>query len=378
MRKWQQAVIVVESEDEWELLFEEIFFLPAVARILANLGKKGIKQVYLVTPRNVENLSFHHNTISKAAREIEYFPSWSMVPEIPPLKEPFLLLSPNYLWHPEIIEWFTEAIGSQNLAQALLKGNPKPLMASVTIQFVAAKSGVQDLAFPLKLEIPENIPCLPLLELKKNPKSLIPFVGKSTDRPHVITVRHLLFPFLTFCARKRIHPDKITWLGFFVHLAGCLLLITPGYLSGVAAALTLIFSWILDCADGTLARLTHRESLAGQILDTRLGHLSNLIFFLALLIRTYPPKSLQNIALAVLLIGGIITTGYLHGMVEKMPASQKKPMRRFFLKINHRDYAFVVLAFALLNALPLFVWLALIGTYCYALAELSLLMMHRP
>ncbi|SFM50670.1 CDP-alcohol phosphatidyltransferase family protein [Thermodesulforhabdus norvegica] len=362
MAKWQNAVILLKPEETKQAL-EDLWFVPGIVRILANLGKKGIKKVHIIVPESTTDPSFCVSVI-KRGREIEYFPSYRVSRKMPSLKEPFLIVSANHLWQPKLIEWFEKATGSQYLAAAVPKGQSTPVIASIMPGF----ERIPDI--PLKLEIPDDIICHTLEEFKEKPGRLISLVGKPTDRPHVVAVRHLLFPFLTLCANKKIHPNKITWLGFLVHLVGCLILLIPGYLTGILAASILIFSWILDCADGTLARLTHRESDAGRILDTRLGHLSNLTFFAALLIRTYPPVCFSNLFITILLVLGIVAAGYLQGLVEKLPASEKRRGHDFLLKINHRDYAFVVLLFALFNALTVFVWIALLGTYCYAFGEL--------
>jgi phosphatidylglycerophosphate synthase len=65
---------------------------------------------------------------------------------------------------------------------------------------------------------------------------------------------------LRWLAQYRVTPNQITVLGFLVALLACLLLAQGRYWQGVFGAFLLYASWVLDCMDGTLARLTFAES----------------------------------------------------------------------------------------------------------------------
>lgn len=377
MSRWDTAVIMVHSHSELELLQKDIFSIPAVVRILVTLARKGIKQAYLMVPDDILEISSFLTEIIRSYTERK-LPKWYLVKELPSLPQPFLLISSSQIWHPNLIDWFDKGIGSQNIACAVTNHDYQPVIASVTNDFlihfgITAQSYPPLSSFPLTLKIPPSIACIPTTELLLSPKKTLYLVGKPSDRPHVIAVRHMIYPFLKFCAHHNIHPNLITWLGFIVHLTGCGVLIIPGYLSGVIAAVILIISWIIDCADGTLARLTYQESPSGQVLDTRVGHLSNIVFFLSLIIRIYPPWSPTQVAITCLLIGGIVLAGLVHSALDRRESETIYSVPSVFSKINHRDYTFVLLAFAIFNSLKLFLWIALVGIYCYVLAELLLI-----
>ena len=138
----------------------------------------------------------------------------------------------------------------------------------------------------------------------------------------------------------------------------------------------------MDCIDGTMARLTYAESSFGQKLDTILGHLSNLAIFSALVWAVYGGESLWKAAsVAFFLLGGILVAHWVSEREKALrlrhePSVQGK-LQRFLDKINHRDYAVVILALTVVRGLHVFLWLSLIGVQMYWLTLLVLLCRYR-
>src|SRR5262245_12537420 len=65
----------------------------------------------------------------------------------------------------------------------------------------------------------------------------------------------------------RITPNQITFFSTVVAAAACAMFILwPGWLGLVAAALVFEVSFVLDCADGMLARLRKMASPIGHLL----------------------------------------------------------------------------------------------------------------
>lgn len=87
--------------------------------------------------------------------------------------------------------------------------------------------------------------------------------------------------------RTSLTPDQLTAGAFALGLvaAGCFLLATPRWLTAGAGAYTL--SFLLDCTDGKLARLTGRCTVFGAWLDYTLDRLRELCCALALTIGQY-------------------------------------------------------------------------------------------
>jgi phosphatidylglycerophosphate synthase len=203
-------------------------------------------------------------------------------------------------------------------------------------------------------------------------------VGKPTDRWHVEWVRRWTFPVLRWLAWARIQPNHVTWSGFGVVLIACWCIAQGSYWSGILGAMLLYASWVLDCIDGTLARLTCTESALGQQLDSVLGHLSNLCIFGALIWAVYGAEPIwKGVTVAFFLLGGIEVAQRL-SVAEKtlrghQHASHPSRLHVFLDKINHRDYAVWIFVLAVVKGLPIFLWFSLVGVQIYWLLQLWLL-----
>jgi archaetidylinositol phosphate synthase len=77
--------------------------------------------------------------------------------------------------------------------------------------------------------------------------------------------RPLSRPLASFLARTAVTPAELTWASTALACAGGVCFAFRAYLLGVALVL---IGQIADCADGDLARLTHRTSRTGAYLDS--------------------------------------------------------------------------------------------------------------
>lgn len=235
------------------------------------------------------------------------------------------------------------------------------------------------------LIVPEEVLCRPVagLTVPDGDRALLAMVGKATDRWHVVWVRNWSFGGLRWLAAHRVTPNQVTLLGFLVAVLACLLLAGGHYWSGILGALLLYGSWVLDCMDGTLARLTFAESAFGQKLDTVLGHVTNLAIFAALIWAVYGQDRWWKVGLsAILMLGGILMAYRVSEKEKKLrpAAGGKKSLAgfaRFLDKINHRDYAVVILVLALINGFKWFLWISLVGVQFFWMAHLWLIRQHQ-
>jgi phosphatidylglycerophosphate synthase len=156
-----------------------------------------------------------------------------------------------------------------------------------------------------------------------------------------------------------------------------------GYWGGLFGAALLYASWVLDCMDGTLARLTFAESAFGQKLDTFLGHLTNLGIFGALIWAVYGTVSpWKTVGAAVAMLGGILVAYRVTQMEKRLRPAGSHPtphgkLQGYLDKINHRDYAVVIFILALLNSFKIFLWLSLVGVQAFWLIHLWLIHRHQ-
>lgn len=89
-------------------------------------------------------------------------------------------------------------------------------------------------------------------------------------------------------SRTRITPNQITFLSVVVAAAACAIWIfLPGYPWLVAAALIFEFSFVLDCADGQLARLRGVASPIGHLLDFLMDELKAMLVIGSIAVRLW-------------------------------------------------------------------------------------------
>jgi len=78
--------------------------------------------------------------------------------------------------------------------------------------------------------------------------------------------------------RTPITPNQVTFLSTVVAAAACaMLVLLPGYAALVAAAAVFELSFVLDCADGMLARLRKLASPLGHLLDFLMDELKAML-----------------------------------------------------------------------------------------------------
>lgn len=79
---------------------------------------------------------------------------------------------------------------------------------------------------------------------------------------------------------SRVTPNQITFLSFLVAAgAGAMFALLPGYAWLLAAAVVFEFSFVLDCADGQLARVRKESSPLGHLLDFLMDEIKAMLLF---------------------------------------------------------------------------------------------------
>lgn len=86
----------------------------------------------------------------------------------------------------------------------------------------------------------------------------------------------------------RATPNQVTFASFFVAaVSGAMFVLGPGYAWGLAAALVFELAFVLDCADGQLARLRQRSSPLGHLLDFLMDEIKAMLVYGCVTIRLW-------------------------------------------------------------------------------------------
>ncbi len=112
-------------------------------------------------------------------------------------------------------------------------------------------------------------------------------------------------------------PNQVTFLSAIVAAGACAMFaLLPGWLWLVVAALLFEFSFILDCADGMLARLRKVASPVGHLLDFLMDELKAMLLFGCVSVRLWRDTNDERILLVGLgalfcLASGIALTSFM-------------------------------------------------------------------
>ena len=375
---WHQAVLFPDTQSGWEWATKSLMGLPALVRVLVALSRAGVQEVWLPAGSHTARQVVQEY----AARSDLPLLRWQDERSWPTLDDDTVLLGvrSGLLFTPPLVRWFQQLSSKSTASTAcVLPTDDLPVLLTIPVQTVQHECPdrfhLGKLASQLTASsapIPPDIFCraVEAFQRPKDDRLLLASVGKPTDRWHVKWVRGWAFPVLRLLARLRVTPNQISIVGFLVALAACGILAQGSYWTGICGALLLYASWVLDCMDGTLARLTLAESAFGQELDTTLGHITNLCIFAALIWSVYDGEPLWKLGGVVCVIFGGIAIAQCVAKLEKQQAPQRSApqestLRNILAKINHRDYAVVIFLLAVFNVVRIFLWLSMIGVHVY-------------
>lgn len=132
----------------------------------------------------------------------------------------------------------------------------------------------------------------------------------------------------------RITPNQITLAALVVAgLAALLLLALPGYWGAVLAILVYEFSYVLDCADGMLARWRGTASPVGHLLDFLMDEIKAFAVLAAVAARLFLERGdarflLAGLAGLVALASGVALTTFMRrpelGAASDAPARERR------------------------------------------------------
>ncbi len=172
-------------------------------------------------------------------------------------------------------------------------------------------------------------------------------------------------------AHTRVAPNQITLAGVAIGLTGAFLLSRPGYWPPLIGSLLFLSFAVMDGVDGEVSRLRLLDSRFGYYLDMITDNVVNVAIFLGIAFGLYHDTR-DGIYLKILwvLMGGFglcaISVYYNILRRTRDELKQSSKITRFMVFLTNSDFAYVVVASALIHRLNWFLIGTAVGSYLFA------------
>lgn len=378
------AVVLAPDHDG----LREVFGIPAIQRIVKMVRQEGCNDIHILGPevfRSIMSSRMPPENFHPAAD----LPSLkSILREIPFASQKRILVvkANTVLDRPTLNQYASSKNGLACLETCAIDGAEGICITSAeSLLPVASRmwspdleqgSGKSKKIYPLK-----PLPCM----LKgpdgagKAEKNLVEALGIQTSETDGFLARHISRrvsrPLSLVLAQTPITPNQVTIMNTFLGLLAAYLLALGSYWHQLAGSLLFVFCVIADGIDGEIARLKLMESNFGHMLDVITDNIVHFAIFLGLGIGLF--RSSGNpvyMDFFWLLIGGFILNLVVvyFRVLKKTPEEMRKSPRvvKLLALMSNRDFAYLVLALALIGQLQIFLIGAAIGSYIFAAALL--------
>ena len=166
----------------------------------------------------------------------------------------------------------------------------------------------------------------------------------------------------------RITPNAVTIANTLFGLASAWMFAVPNYWVRLFAAIFFLISITIDGVDGELARLKMIESDFGGALDIITDNVVHVAIFVGVYAGCYrASQSAAYLYLIPILLGGFAMCAYATWNAFQVKGEKAKEWLDKVDRWSGRDFAYMLVVFALTDRLEYFAWGTAFGTYVFAL-----------
>ena len=169
-------------------------------------------------------------------------------------------------------------------------------------------------------------------------------------------------------AQTAITPNQVTLTNTVVGLTSAWLFAQPSYWLRLIGSLLFLFSIMIDGVDGELARLTMTETKFGGMLDLITDNIVHIALFVAIYVGCYRASGSHNyVYLIPIVLGGFGMCAIATYLAMQFTGEEAEEWLGQVDRVTGRDFAYLLVVFALFNRLDYFAWGTAFGTYVFAI-----------
>lgn len=270
-------------------------------------------------------------------------------------------------------------IGGALVAEACVLVDPRDLRLLIASGgLLVTRSGI-----PLPVGIGDSAACVAThgspalvtdrLSAREAERSLWASLGNSCDG---IVDRWFNRPVGRVASKVLVHtpvtPNQISLLATIIGVVAALCFTRGTFEAGIAGALLLQLSAVIDCVDGDIARVMFKESRIGKWLDLAGDQVVHVALFSSIAMGL-AASGLGAVALglgASAVLGAVISFLVVVRSM-RLPAEQRSSrLQKLIDATTNRDFSVVLIVLALAGRVDLFLWLAGIGVHVFWITAL--------
>jgi phosphatidylglycerophosphate synthase len=385
-----QAVLAIPSLETLrncgnatEVLMQKVAGVPLLVRIIATAKRAAVDSVLVIWPDGVDAAILVScaessllkdvlvdNFVWRNAFDPRNADHWAALAAC---------LEDQFLWLPW--NWVTHKRALMRLLPASIRPSTWESPAVLKKNAEAQQRGLQIGSGP---RVVDGIPVTSEDTIRIAERFLVANSGKPLDGIYTSFNRRLCRPFVRLLSHTRVTPNALTFGGLLVAILGGLLFARGSYFNYVGGALLFFVSGLFDEMDGMLARIKFSESAFGTWLEGLVDNITYLVIFAGITIGLHRQYGSWPVKYGIALIIGCVLSVIVIGVQRKLSTAPDRPheyagkmnqlleadssnslsliVRQIHIFVKKGVLVHYLLIFTLMGGLPLFLWLATLGS----------------
>jgi phosphatidylglycerophosphate synthase len=134
----------------------------------------------------------------------------------------------------------------------------------------------------------------------------------------------------------------------------------------ILGAILLQLSAVIDCVDGDIARMLHKESAAGKWLDLGGDQLVHLCLFAGIGVGLHEMNNASGPTRWLGLVAALgVVLSFITILREEQATTPHPRLRQLMAKTANRDYSVILLGLSIVNRVEWFLWMAVLAVHCF-------------